>query len=404
MAAPSNKYFSPDTMTFRKTGYADKQHLLALRGEYALTDAQVKDLFKIDKLRPLTKGANSVFVGSINPNQDNMRYHNASRLGGVKIGNYEFLKDAGLNRKGDASVITVLNTQTSDYNSLIENYPPRINDIRLFYWLYSPIYNATTGALIYASKDGSMWTQIGSYGSLSADASTVQYIDNPSYVDVSGNMYFKATITNDEGVFTSDIYTALIKMALSVMKYDSSQASYAYLSGTNRNVYRDTLEFLDYANNPTPTRLYKDENTPPTNQDSGYFVFGDYWYQYGYSGVLGYMAILDKGLCEAGSWPSGDPNNITHDYEQVDYSGFDRDYLENAELEVNSGNYEYGSLYLDHVVDYENSTDTVYAYSDSGHTTLAGQGYYVCGEMVLGITRELQVDNLGVIVWDTGWL
>lgn len=403
MAAPSNKFYTED-IQLSKSGYTTKNILIAIRGEYAISNADLKSLFKIDKLFQLSNGTKSGFVGAVISSGSNYQYHASSRLSGFKMGGYNLLKDAGLNRKGDASIIKVLNTQTGDYNSSIDNYPPRIDDTRIFYWLYSPIYNATTGALVYASKDNSTWTQIGSYGSLSADASTVQYIDNPSYINVSGNMYFKATITNEEGVFTSDIYTAAIRMAVSVMKYDANEASYAYLYGTNRNVYRNTRDFLDYANNEVPTRLYKDENTPPTNQDSGYFVLGDYWYEYGYNGELGYMAILQKGLCEAGSWPSGDPNNITHDYEQVDYSGFDKFDLSSAEYEVNSGNYEYGSLYLDHVVDYENNTDIVYAYSDSGRTVFAGEGYYVCGEMVLGITRELQVDNLGVVIWDTGWL
>lgn len=398
MAATDDKYSTED-MIFSKLGYANKVHRLALRDIYSLTDIQVKNLFKLDKLRPMTKSLNA-FVGAVNPLQDNARYHNAERLGGVKIGNYEFLKDAGLNRKGDALILIILNTDTTDYNSLLENYSPRINDVRIFFWLYSPIYNPITGGLIYASKDNYIWTQIGSYGSLSANTDIVQYIDNPLFIDVSGDMYFKATVTNEEGTFTSDIYTASIKMALSVMKYDANLASTAYSNGVSKNVYRNTREFFDYANNPSPTRLYSDENTSPTNQSPGYFVLGEIWYSYFYNSKLGYMAILEKGNCLPGGYPTGDPNNITHTYEQIDYSGFDRDYLSDAEYEVNSGNYQYGSIYFEHVINYEDNTEIIYAYSDSGRTILAGQGYYVCGEMVLGITREIQVDNMGIVISD----
>lgn len=405
MAAPSNKYYSPDVITLQKSGYTTKTILMALRGEYALTDAQVKALFKIDVLDTQTKGAANNFVGAVNPLQTNMRYHNSARLSGIKFGNYEMLSDAGLNRKGDALLIKVLNTSTTDYNASVDNYPPRINNARIFYWFYSPIYNAVTGGTIEASYNNTDWTTIGTQGAISSNGEVYSYISDPSFIQHSGNTYFRCRVTNEEGTYVSDVYTADIKMALDVMKYNASQASDAYLYGSTRNVYRNTRAFEILSNSPAiPTRLYKDENTPPTEQDAGYFVLGDVWYSFFYDSGVGYKTITDSGACEAGGYPSGDPANIVHSYSQVDCSGFDRDDLSTAEYEVLSGNYDYRTVYLDTVDNYENNTQITYAYSDSGMTTPSGEGYYVAGDMIMGITRELHINNSGVVDWDTGWL
>lgn len=404
MTAPSSKYHSND-ITFTKSGQSNKVLQMALKSEYsALTDAQIREKFKIDKLRATVKGSDTCFVGAINLNAGvNHKFHNSARVSTVKIGSYTFLNDAGLNRKAEAEVVTVLNTDATSTDQSIQNFPPIPGSVRVFYSIYSPLYNPVTSAVIEMLREGtsSTWDTIHTIGSISADTLSTGYIDNPSGINLTGNHLFRARVTNEEGEYISDTFTVELSLIAEVMTYDNDTASEAE-SGAERTVYRDTLNIIAYDSgaNSDATTFYKLVSGEYVQADAGYYVVEGIWYRYGYEATLDRYCVIATGQCEPGGYPAGDPGNVTYTYNQVDCSGFDRDYIEDARWEVTSGNYDLNTLYLETEVDYNNNTNITYAYVNSSHTTLAGQGFYVVGNMIEGISREIEVDYSGQVVSD----
>jgi hypothetical protein len=388
MAAPGTAYqiYSKldKVLSVLQKSYAFAKFLAAYS-----TVADVKTKFKVDGV---LKESSTAFIGYLNIATENDVFHNPAQLGVVWHGK-RLLADAGLNRKGEGRILKVLNTSTTDYDASPENYPARINNLRIFWWFYSPIYNAVSSGTVQISSDGINWTTIYTKSAMSEDDQAFGYIDNPAFIEVSGTFYVKTTTVNDVGTYTSTVFQFNVKMVIDTFTFSASNASDA-ISGQSRTIYRNSLNFISYVNEGNDaTSFFSDENSTPTQASTGFYVKNNTWYQYIYNANAGRNVLYDFGPCSPGSFPQGDPGNIVHTPEEVNYSGYDRDSLEQAEWEVNSGNYDYNTLYLDTVVDYDNNTTIIYAYSDSSHSTFARDGFYVAGEMVEGITSEIQVFN-----------
>ncbi len=388
MSVPSTAY-QVYTLKHHFNGVLQREYSFAKYLAAYPDENTIKAKFKVDGI---LKESSTSFIGYLNIATENDLFHDTSQIG-IVWHEKRLLADAGLNRKANASILKVLNTGTDDYNLSIDNYPPRINNLRIFFWFESPIYNALTSGTIEVSSDGLFWTTLYTKSSMGEDTSFVGWIDNPSVIERSGIFYFRVKALNDVGTFTSTTFNCIVKMVSDSFKFDASNASDA-VNGQDRTVYRDTLNFISYLNEGNDaTSFFSNENTTPTQASTGFYVKNNTWYQYIYNANVGRNVLYDFGPCGPGSFPQGDPGNIVHTPEEVNYSGYDRDSLEQAEWEVNSGNYDYNTLYLDTVVDYDNNTTIIYAYSDSSHSTFARDGFYVAGEMVEGITSEIQVFN-----------
>lgn len=408
MAAPSNIYKSYTFKDYVNTSLQGEYKFVIPASPY-LTESEIKTLFKLDGLmKELNESEDMIaFCGYTTPNSANSHYHKVSRRGN-SFKDQNLYYDGGVNRYADSQVVKVLNTETDSVDSLVENYPPTVASSRVFYWFYSPLFNPLISGLIEVSSDNINWYTFFTRGSMSANTETNNaYYDNSPFFSTAGTYYLRITATNDEGSKTEVNYTVVIGYASDVMKYNSSNASDAFNGSFTKTVYRNTRDYIAYDNgaNYDASILYlKNSQTNEFETTSiGYYVLDNTWYFFGYNTELDRYSIISKGLCQPGGYPSGDPGNIVHNFELVTASGYDKDSLSTAETEVLSGNYEYRDLYLEQVVDYGNSTEIWYAWSDENHTIQASDGYYVFGESVLGITRELTVLN-GIVVDDTGWL
>lgn len=369
------------------------------------TVAEAKALFRLDGV--LKEGTSS-FVGYVTPNSINAQYHVNSRIDSIIFSSYRLLYDGGLNRLAESQLISVTNTSATDHNDPVSNYPPTVASNRLFYWLYSPLYNPIGSSVFQYSLNGVDWTTFYTLSSMAANSQTTNaYLDNLPIFDVAGIYYIKLLAINDEGTMPSNIYTTTINYASEIMKYNAANASDAYNGSASRLVYRNNRNYIAYDNgaNFDATRLYKYNSGLSVFEtaDTGFYVIGTTWYKFGLNVELDNIyTILETGNCAPGGYPGGDPGNIVTTYGQVNCSGFDRDSQEVAELEVTSGNYDYRTIYLETIVNYEEMSTTQYAYSDAGHTTFSGQGYYVVGNSVEGISRILEVNNSGLVVSDIG--
>lgn len=389
MSVPSTAY-QVYTLKHHFNGVLQREYSFAKYLAAYPDENTIKAKFKVDGI--LKENSTASFIGYLNIATDNDLFHDVSQIG-IVWHEKRLLADAGLNRKGEGRILQVLNTDTTDYELSPDNYPARINNSRIFYWFYSPLYNAVTSGTVQISADGINWTTIYNKSAMSEDLPAFGYIDTPAFIERSGLFYLKTTTVNAVGTYTSTTYQFVVKMVVDTYKFDASNASDA-VNGQSRTVYRNTLNYLSYINEGNDaTSFFANENVPPTEASLGFYVKDNTWYQYAYNANAGRNVLNDFGPCEAGGYPPGDPGNIVHTPEQKDYRGYDRDDLSAAEWEVNSGNYDYNTLYLDTVVDYDNNTTVIWAYTDSSHTTFARDGYYVAGEMVEGITTAIEVFN-----------
>lgn len=408
MAAPSNIYKSYTFKDYIGTSLQGEYKFVTPVSPYA-TEEELKSLFKLDGVMKKIdeNGEMLAFCGYTTPNSYNSHYHKVSRRGiTFKIENLYY--DGGVNRYADSQIVKVLNTETDNVDSLVENYPPTVTSSRVFFWFYSPIFNPLSSGLIEVSSDNVNWFTLFTKGSMSANTETQNaYYDNSPFFATAGTYYLRITATNDEGSKTDVNYTVVIGYASDIMKYNLSNASDAFNGSFTKVVYRNTREYIAYdsgANYDASILYLKNSQTNEFEvAPTGYYVLDNTWYYFGYNTELNRYSIISRGLCQPGGYPSGDPGNIVHNFELVTASGYGRDSLSTARTEVLSGNYDYRDLYLEQVVNYETSTEIWYAWSDENHTVQASVGYYVFGEKVLGITRELVVES-GVVVDDTGWL
>ena len=259
-------------------------------------------------------------------------------------------------------------------------------------------------ALLMKNEYDNNYTTVQSFGTLAQRQVLAVKSAVVDAITKSGEHIFKALITNDEGTIETATVAVDIKMGLTTFKYNATYASYALESGVDKVRYHNTKEMFDAATYADQaTQLFKDETSTPEHTEDGFYVLGDMWYQYGFDTVEGRYCIMKKEKAEAGSFPQGDPGNVVVDENLVYFNGFDAYDQSAADTEVNSGNYDQGSIYLYRELDFNTNpmTETYVAYTDASKQAFAQQGYYAFGEMVFGVERRIEIGGNGVVVYDS---
>lgn len=352
MAAPSNKFYTED-IQLSKSGYTTKNILIAIRGEYAISNADLKSVFKIDKLFQLSNGTKSGFVGAVISSGSNYQYHASSRLSGLKISGYNLLKDAGLNRMGDISA------NVTDRSGNVGN-----NSFTLTGIFKSAFYNSTTQyGFRWKKTTDSSWNTY-QIGTSIAENSQVSITAQQYVVDATEFLYIEAPftydiqlyITNEEGTFYFD-YLDLSLLPASVSLAYGTSAANAY-AATPTTYYKSKKTLTTVVN----SWIYSDSNGT-TGATSGYYMDkanpvspGQYrYYQVGSNGLV----------TNVGTYSVASRN-------QVPYSGYDlTSYSVAYNQAVANGWSVIGSIWWDSVADIYYTTQT--------GTTLAN-GYYMISE------------------------
>lgn len=376
----------------------------------ATLKAKILSIFKLDELLRGYKTDKTGFVGMIRISPSvttNYAYHSTSRLNGRRIvdattGNiYDIFTDGGLHTKPFGDLQAILSIDSSNKDDLVINYPPRINNTVAYLYFRSSYYDDTTTRKLYMSQsENSGYSEVLSYGTLSAKSSASIKSDAISAIMTSGDYYFRVEVSNPEGTRTYDPFMANIRMAVATFKYDATYASSA-VNGTEVVRYYTTRDLLDTENNQDQaTQMFKDETSTPEHTENGFYVIDNMWYKYGYDVLYSDYYILEKGQAQAGGFPSGDPANIVVTDEGIYCNGFDEYNQSTADTEVNSGNYDPRTLYKEIVTNYETMVTTTTYYTTNEKVSYAQGGYYSVGEMVLGVTRQISVGASGVEIYD----
>jgi len=374
--------------------------------DISVINNNIKAYFFLDLLMIAEKDNIKGFVGLVKDPSINKSYHNPLRFSNMRLtkdnDTYIVLKDAGLNTYGIGGIDNVLSSSSTSKDDLYENFPPRITDTTIYYSFKSAYYlDSTIKVYIESESVPNDWIEVYS-GTLSQKGQLADKVAI-DVINKSGDHRFKAVNTNSEGDFISDIVSVFIKMISATFKYSDISASDAKNNGVNRLRYYNTRELLDAENNGSDaTQIFKDETSTPEHTENGYYVLSDKWYQYGYDTLTDRYCILKKGNAETGGYPIGDSGNIVTTEEGIDYNGYDKDFQSEADLEVNSGNYQSGTLYKVITANYDTNpiTETTIFYTSADKTTFASEGYYSIGDMVFGVTRQISVGGNGVMIYD----
>lgn len=283
----------------------------------ATKKSKILSIFKLHDFFRITSDTEDGFVGIVKLGSPEAEYHNVSRHGMAEItddsqNEYVALNDAGLNTKGDCSIVSILaNTSTSASDS-IATYPPRINNAVAWALFKSSFYNGTTNMVVQMKNDADVWTQAQDLGTQGVKArntlKTAVIQDN--LLETIGTKYFRAIITNSEGSTTSEEFQAAIKRAMATMKYNSLYASYAYNGSTTTTIYYDSRIIRSLQGGGEATTFAKNdviEMTASDIADVGYYTLGDTWYEFKYYEPEDVYVVTRLGLCAAWAWPTDDP-------------------------------------------------------------------------------------------------
>ena len=397
-------------------GYFNAADIPPTAADHTAAINKIKQIFKLDLLIAIHTPDGAGFIGAVLEGSTNSLYHKSTRFSGVPIPKgvsggtvqHILLNDAGLNTLGDVDINSVLGSDSQTKDDQPANYPPRINNTVVYITFKSAFYVSTSAmALLMKNENDNNYTTVQSFGTLAQRQVLAVKSAVVDAITKSGEHIFKALITNDEGTIETATVAVDIKMGLTTFKYNATIASYALESGVDRARYHNTKEMLDaatYADHAT--QLFKDETSTPEHTEDGFYVLGDMWYQYGFDTVEGRYCIMKKEKAEAGSFPQGDPGNVVVDENLVYFNGFDAFDQSAADTEVNSGNYDQGSIYLYRELDFNTNpmTETYVAYTDASKQAFAQQGYYAFGEMVFGVERRIEIGGNGVVVYDSQYV
>ena len=376
----------------------------------ATKKSKILSIFKLDGLFRGKTTLKEGFIGyvRISPTpSDNSTYHASGRFSGRKLTDqvtgytYELLNDGGLNTEPFGDIQSILGSDSTNKDDLVENYPPRISNTVLYLFFRSAYYSTTTVRKVYMSQqEQTGYSEILSYGTLAQKIYDSIKSEQISAILTSGDYYFKVEVTNEEGTKSYDPVLVTIRMNKATFKYDANYASEA-VNGTEVIRYYTTRDLLDTENNQDQaTQMFQDETTTPTHTENGFYVLDDMWYEYGYDTLYDDYYILTKGQTQAGGYPSGDPGNVVTTDEGIDCNGFDVFDQNTADAEVLSGNYDPRTIYKEIITDYETMVTTITYYTTAEKVSYAQQGYYSVGEMVLGVTRQIAVGANGSEIYD----
>lgn len=276
MSAPSSIYYDELFRAVKNSSIKAMQ--IAKRGEYALTDAEVKALFKLDKLRGFNGVSKNGFIGAVLAGGANAAFHNESRLSGFKIGNYEFLLDAGLNRKGELSA-----------NSTDRAANVATNSLTISGLFRSPLYNSATAyGIRWKKTSDSAWNTY-QIGTTIAENSQLSVISQEYIVDATEFLYIEAPftydiqlfITNEEGTSYFDYLDITTIPASISLAYGASVASaYASTPGTYYKSKKtlttivNSWLFSDNTGTPAPAGYYIDKANPVSTNQYRYYQIG----------------------------------------------------------------------------------------------------------------------------------
>lgn len=262
--------------------------------DQSLAVAKVKALFKLDRLASIKADGITGFIGQIRCNSDgtpigiNAGYHKdysatvgnrysgvidtvKDEVGGVKY--YHYLNDGGLNRRGDLSI-----------NTLIDTAKPYTegNGFKITATYNSSFYN-------YTEEHGILWRKQGeptyikapTFGPIGAGKSSIKvdYIADVDPMDldhiiIAGNYYeILAYIQNSEGTIVGDLNTVLANAILMQLNYAAVLTPQAILYATPVNVYRDRRHLAEGTYFYTKPNPVVGQINPDDLADTGYYIY-----------------------------------------------------------------------------------------------------------------------------------
>lgn len=365
----------------------------------ALKLAKIKSIFRLDFLLRNNEG----FIGAVVTNGTNINFHSNTRFSRYRLQQdgitYIILNDGGLNTLGYSDIAVVLSNDAPNKDANPANYPPRLNNSVAFALAKSAYYVPSSSIKVQMQDidTPSLVYDIHSLSNIGEKVLSNIKSDIIAQITKAGTYYFRTTVTNAEGTWTSDWVGFQIQNAIFNFRYNSSQASLASI-GTQVTRYSTTRELLDAQDNGSnATQLFIDEGASPTHTANGYYFLSPNWYQYGYDTLTNRYCILAKGEAQPGGYPSGDPGNIVQSGMLPNINGFSPFDWETAESQILSGNYITTTLYIE----YNYETNVVTAYTNSAFTQLAQSGYYVQGTWQLqNLDRYIQVGGNGIVLYD----
>jgi hypothetical protein len=329
--------------------------------------------------------------------------------------------------KMEAEILAVTNSAAPSADDY-QNYPPRINDVKVFTRFSSDFcYPNTEMKLEMASEDTpGNWDEIGSYGTLPRLTQTSFSSFGFSQITRSGEHIFRAKSDNNLGIpdYSDDIVVEIKKIE-DIFRFSENSVLEAELSGQNKTIYYDTREILPFYEGstgstidndyPFATKFYSGETEniliERTEIDPVYnfvkMVSGgpNLWYVYGYGTEYGSgePVVLYKGVCETGGYPGNQDNSrvIVGEIPYQVFIGTDSDEENQADYcTVNTkviegpSQWNYGSIYTRDIIDYQAGTSEEKVYSNQTYTSYAQEGYYGVGNES-GVEKIYYVNTTG---------
>lgn len=179
----------------------------------ATSRSKILDIFKLDGWIRVKQDSDDTFMGYVNTGSTNDSYHNANRVGIIKLSNGGVVKkvfnDGGLNRMGEA------------YLGVNTNEPKWANWINLAYEVRSAFYNETTDVGFSYRINGGAWSST----SFGIDPPDVKVLINSKYrqIDLTPTLEegdtvgLRVYITNEEGTTYSEEYSFTAKETLAIL-------------------------------------------------------------------------------------------------------------------------------------------------------------------------------------------
>lgn len=265
------------------------------RSPIALLNADVatlKERFYLDSLFMLPGFG---FIGGTKVGTFNHGMHNQSRVVGFKWhkgGQMDSYNDAGLNTLGKSDV------------PLVES--AKVGDIKLSATLFTSAYFVSTSEYGFQYYQDGIWVSWGGFGALGAAQTTNKSL---SAVSIPGfkagdTVLIRTFLINNEGYYASSANSMVLEVSALIMKFNGSWPSLAFKGTNTATVWADFLPL------GLGTSLYVNsqmDDVPAVS--SGYYVLNNEWYEVRQEAGALKMKIINQGLCEFGSYPSGDPGN-----------------------------------------------------------------------------------------------
>jgi hypothetical protein len=231
----------------------------------------------------------------------------------------------------------------------------------------SAFYLTTLDHILEYRLDSSSWNTT-QYGSLAAQTSITRTRTLSALLSVSAGqtISIRASISNAEGTYTTDIITQTILAKQVTARYSSAWPSQA--SGSNTIWLKTNFNYDTFYNS-------SDVINPVID---GFYVFEGSWFRIN-GGVL-----TTQGADSPGSYPSGDPGNPT--IQTFNWAGYSTASKEDARAAIGSSSF--GTMYRSPS---DNKWYFNYNSGTNSFTNLVTTGYYSrIDEFVIYIINGVQ--------------